>query len=61
MRAGWFPLRVVIEESLPVLSPGLANGHPLAASSQSSLCASASLESVLCIQLPFSYKVNQSD
>ena len=67
MRASWFPLRVITEESLLVLSPGLANCHSLAASSQrlpsasasleSVLCVqSASLESVLCVQSPFSYK-----
>ena len=67
MRASWFPLRVITEESLLVLSPGLANCHPLAASShrlpsasaslESVLCVqSASLESVLCVQSPFSYK-----
>ena len=67
MRASWFPLRVITEESLLVLSPGLANCHSLAASShrlpsasaslESVLCVqSASLESVLCVQSPFSYK-----
>ena len=56
MRASWFPLRVIIEESLLVLSPGLANCHSLAASSHRLPSASASLESVLCVQPPFSYK-----
>ena len=67
MSASWFPLRVITEESLLVLSPGLANCHSLAASShrlpsasaslESVLCVqSASLESVLCVQSPFSYK-----
>ena len=50
MRASWFPLRVITEESLLVLSPGLANCHSLAASSHRLPSASASLESVLCVQ-----------